>query len=448
MTKNAVLLTDWDPHCYSPAAYPVCIVDLALSALLHQDVFIRAIDLLVNQSIATRLWTNKSDLSLFEELLDADCLKLISTDPANYKDPRLQDLAVKSPITARAKDQLERSFAGVPWEPEEWVWDLCRHLDGIVKGHIRPAVKPPDKNEFAATLARILMERNEMKLAATDQFGDIDDAVATRFIEFCTKPGSWRAVLTDVTHASKREEFFRTEAYQCAHVLFPENVGIINLVQAVYMGLESQREGAAGRFGRKLWEPPFRFLSVEEEAEARERALHIHPVTVRKKIPIMLRTGLGKTLARTRKSDEFRTFQQGFGVIAEADLSRDPFSVSFAGVASRFAEEAAKLMVPYGTVERYTAIGTHLVCAVGWAAARTMGFSLGIHTGLDLDPVVEPVVSKCLARVTSEMAHVIRSALFANSLSASVVHAVDLRSIPTEAVPPSTTTPEAHSIGK
>ena len=427
---SSILLTHWDPAFYEPNADPMCIAELALNCLLYDRVLVRAIDLVMNTFVARRLHANKAHFELLRELIDHGCVTLLTTSPEDYRDEQLRETARRSPIRARALDQLRyRSNAGEPWQPEEWQWDFCDALDSAVgnsSNHsaIQLAQPFPQENDFAVKLAEILRDREKYDLAGMDQFADIDDHIADEFIRFCTEPDSFKRFLAGDPKASPRDAFFRHEAYQCARH-FPNPDGITNLAQSVYMGLECQREDTEGRFGRKLWEPPLRFPSQVQKVDALEEARHIQLATRRRSIPLALRPGLGKALALTRKSTEFRRLQEGFGAW-DALSALDGMDEHLSSVAEKFGEAAGKSMIPYGRAERCARISVKTL----YVGARFLGhsFLLSSTDGVNLDPVVDEFASNHLAKLAEKMVHIVRSGSFSRGVGEQVRRALTVRS--------------------
>jgi hypothetical protein len=426
---SSILLTHWDPGFYEPNADPICVAELALSALLYERVVIRAVDVIMNPFIARRLHTNEG-FSTFRELIDHDCVTILTTRPDDYSCENIQEAARRSPIRARAMDQfLNRSHGAEPWLPEEWQWDLCDALDAVVaKSSDHPSLcfahRPPEENVFAARFAEILRDRQKYDLAQMPQFADIEDRIAEEFILFCTEPGYFRRFLGNDPKASKREGFFRREAYQCAGK-FPNPTGIMNLAQSVYMGLECEREDVEGRFGRKLWEPPFRFSSAQQKAGAVEQGQRIQIAPRRRSIPLALQPGLGRALALTRESDEFRRLQEHFRAWNACSPS-DGTDQMLGAVIEKFKESAARVMVAYGPVERSVMILVKLL----YFAARCSGYSffVSLSKTINPDPIVDDLASNHLARLAGEMAHIVRSGVFARKVDHQIRRALTVRS--------------------
>lgn len=427
---SSILLTHWDPGFYEPNADPFCIADLALNALLYDRVVVRAVDLVMNRFVAKRLHTNPADFELFRELIDHGCVTILTTGPEDYSDWELQQIATRRPIRARALDQFRyRSHAGEPWRPEEWQWDFCDMLDRALGNDFKhPSVmqarRPPKENDFAAQLAEILRDRVRYGLAGMDQFSDIDDRIAEEFIRFCTEPDYFKRFLADDPNASPRNAFFRHEAYQCARH-FPNPHGMMNLAQSVYMGLECEREGTDGRFGRKLWEPPFRFNSTAEQEGALERGRCIELVPKRRSIPLALRPGLGKALALTRESKQFRQLQEDFRTW-DMSSALEFADAHLTAVAETFADSAGKAMIAPGPAEQWARISVVALCV----SARCFGYSFHLPPvgAVDLDPVAWWLFSNQAARLAGDMVHIVRSGAFSRGVGEQVRRALTVRS--------------------
>jgi hypothetical protein len=434
---SSILLTHWDVAFYAPNADPNPIAELALCALLYDRVVIRSIDVCMNRFIAHRLHTNEADFGLFRELIDHGCITILTTRPDDYADERIMETARNAPIRARAMDQfLNRSNAGEPWRPEKWQWDLCDKLDELVAhrsdhSSLRGALRPPEENVFAARFAEILRDRRRYDLGRMDQFSDIDDRIAEEFIRFCTEPLYFKRFLAGDPDASPRDAFFRHEAYQCARQ-FPNPHGITNLAQSVYMGLECQREEVQGRFGRKLWEPPFRFDSEEQKLGAIEQGRHIELAPRRRSIPLALKPGLGRALALTRQSTEFGQLQERFRAWETAS-PLEGVDHQLAALCEKFGESAAREMAPCGPLESWVSASVKMLYLVG----RCLGFSFFVSPSesINPDPVVDDLASNHLARIAGEATHIVRSGAFGQGVAQQVRKALTVRSTPVQFAP-------------
>lgn len=424
-TRSSVLLTHWDPGFYRPNQVPRSIAELAAYALTYDEVVIRSIDVILNSGIGKHLWADAADQSLFVELVSSGCVKIQTLHPEGYP-ADIRANPETQPFTARVEDQSKhRTFAGDPWKPEDWQWDLCRILDGAIsRESLRFPAAYPKTNDFATFLAHILENRNSYELWAMPQFKDIDDRIADAFIRFCKVPEAWKKALVDggITPTT-RNEFFRSEAYLCTR-LFPNQKGIMNLSQSVYMSLECRRDGREGRYGGGLWEPPYR-LARRDIAEAGECAkrLQVVPASARRVI-LPLGPGIGKAIAATRMTAEFRAFQKVLKHVADAPLSEREFTTALEGVGAAFASASAATMLAKRTrLEQWIADFLPLVYATG----QHCGWQLAMRPGSPSDPILDWAVGTVFAKLAEQAARIVRSGLFIRSAREAVINAITIR---------------------
>src|SRR5580700_1959643 len=263
---SAVLLTHWDPGFYPKRAVPSCVRELVIYALTFDRVVFRACDFFLNSTISRHLVANEDELALFEELLLNGCFTFLTTHPEKYQHELEADPSV-TPLAARMEEQEKyRTVEDRPYVPEEWQRRLWHRLDGVIgkapQNYLTFANDLPQENKFALQLAKILDRPGASdKFSRIKQFRGIDVPTIKAFVAFCTIPGRWKDFLyrKGVRHF-RREEFFRSEAYECAN-FFPNPSAITNLCQSVYMALECNRERLDGRWGDKLQEPPYSFAN-------------------------------------------------------------------------------------------------------------------------------------------------------------------------------------------
>jgi hypothetical protein len=329
---------------------------------MYDRVVVRALELIDNLSIAQRLHNSEEDFTLFTELVSNGCVEILTTHPRKYPD----DLTVdphSQPVTARVQDHAKhRTFAGRRWRPEKWQWKLAQRLDDVVshnKSTLTFARKYPKENLFAERLAEILERRESYSLSSIPEFSGIDPGTADLFIQFCRVPEAYKRFLRKKRiRKFDRDEFFRSELYRCANPdYFPEDVcrKIINLGQSVYMDLECDREGLVGRWGEALREPPHAFLS-DESVNAKESVVRLQPgPDPYEALKVPIGKGLGRALLETRRSKAFENFQYMIATLGKKDgvVAESAFNIARDNLASGFADNAARHMIPRNRIESW-----------------------------------------------------------------------------------------------
>jgi hypothetical protein len=138
-----------------------------------------------------------------------------------------------------------------------------------------------------------------------------------------------------------------------------------------------------------------------------------------------MQPGLGKALALTRESTQFRQIQENFRA-HDAAVALESADSQLTAIAEMFGESAGKVMVPYGHAERWAMISVKVL----YLAARFLGYSFFVSPTdvINPDPVVDDLASNHAARLAGEMVHIVRSGAFSRAVGEQVRRALTVRS--------------------
>ncbi len=390
--RRQIVLTHWNAGVFHRSALPNLLPELAIYALLYDEVLIREEDLLTNRQ-AIHFLRDPEQFRIFEEFLTLGLVKLLRMPIDEYPQGRRFD-PVRLPVSARAEEhELRRSYKGGPWKPTEPERHFFARLDGLVAQHPNASrfhVPFPPGNPFAAELAELLEHRNLYRLSAYPVFRYIDPKTADAFVEFCRVPEAWQRFLRNSGIESVIDGpdggFYRTAAYQCFHLL-PTPRSMQRLVESVYAAAYCDRERSDGRYGgSQLIELPDRYSSDEERAEAAETIVKVELVPTAATASIPMVPGIAAAIARTRESVAFDSLQQTLDLVGAggSDTSlpgETTFREAWYAVCAEYSQHSAPILA--GNSVRDKQIPRYGVFA--WVLARVLGFVILPHGPLQTD---------------------------------------------------------------
>ncbi len=412
--QSSILLTYWDPDIYVPQVATPFLQELFLYSLLFGEVVIRDVDLFLNPFIGRQLASSESDFRLLVELIQNNCVQILTLPPALYRgvesDPTIE------PFSARSeRHQKSCSFKGEQWRPEEWQKVLCLKLDAAVNGtRLRSMAPFPSRNDFAPRLAWALDLDPTSKFP---WFTDITGEAKHTFKRLCVDDQAWESFLRADNRESivgEGQGFYRTAAYQCAKKCGESQRALRNLIQSVYAWCECDREGTEGRYGGRLpWEIPYSYLSRAEERDHTDKYMNLQLVPKRYEREFPIAPGIGEVLATTRMSPAFKYFQQTWAGIGRPQVTESTFWNAYHQLIEVFAENAARKFVPSSSHVTWQVIGITLI--------------LGGHV-LGLSVLPSSVTGEGVALLGPELSKFVRSIAFVEKAKRELRDAVEIRS--------------------
>jgi hypothetical protein len=391
MEKRRIILTHWNAGVFSASALPNLLPELAVYALLYDQVLIREEDFFTNRLI-TSLLSETENFQFFEELLVSGLVRILRLPVSDYPAGRRFD-PVRLPISARVEEhQLRRTYKGGPWKPTRKEWSLFEKLDRILYEN-RSAWEFhrgfPSGNAFAAELAEVLEHRESYGLSSHPLFRKIDSKTADAFISFCHEPGAWQRFLRDqgVTSLILGPDggFFRSAAYQCSKLL-PSPRRVQRLIESAYAATYCNREHAEGRYGGELVELPYRFSTADERKNAGEMLIRVEAAPTGATAKIAVMPGLAGVLVRTRESPEYAELRRvltRLGTEEAAPLEAE-FKSAWLNVCDVYADNWA-----YMVSRSRARSGSSLTYAVWtYLLARVLGFIMIPHGPFGLEGAV------------------------------------------------------------
>jgi hypothetical protein len=388
-----IILTHWNAGVFHAASLPQLLPELAIYALLYDEVLIREEDLLTNRFI-THLLSDENNFAVFSELLRSGLVKLLRLPLAFYPQGRRYD-PVRLPITARAEEhQLRRTYKGNPWKPTKNEWRFFSRLDEIVTkfpSASRYHTGFEEGNPFAAQLAEILENRNSYRLLSHRAYRYLDPKTADQFLTFCRDPEAWQRFLHEhgVTNPIVGPDagFYRSAAYQCSEFL-PTRRAIRRLTESVYAAVYCERESSDGRYGgSELVELPYRYHSDSERTTAAEEAVRIEVVPTEGAVNVAIQPGIVEVLVRTRASPEFESVRrtiEALGTNPESPLlSETRFREAWRCLSGAYAENSAMWLGPVSADHH---VVRYLVYA--YVLARVLGILVLPKAGTNLDTTI------------------------------------------------------------
>lgn len=396
--SRRIVLTHWNAGVFQPSSLYRLLPELAIYALLYDEVLIREEDLLTNRHI-TRLLSDSANFRVFEELLTAGLVKLLRLPIEAYPPGRRFD-PERLPISARAEEhQLRRSYKGHPWRPTESEWRLFGQLDRTLVQHpcgARFHGSFPPGNPFAAELAELLENRNRYHLGLHPVFRYIHPRTAEAFIQFCREPETWLRFVRDSGAKSiivgPDGGFYRSAAYQCLEHL-PSPRSMRRLVESVYAATYCDREASDGRYsGSELIELPYRYDFETEREAAAETITRVEVVPTNAVAAIAIGPGIATVLSRTRESPAFEELQrilENLGLPTEAYLpTESAFCQAWHNLCMTYTQNFTSLLLPHSRLDKK--IPRYSIFA--YILSRVLGFIILPHEIARLEVLTDAAV--------------------------------------------------------
>jgi hypothetical protein len=427
-----LLLTHWEPEIYLPREIPVLLPELIINALLYGEVLIKDGDLVLNEHIA-RYLHQEGNFSVFRELIEGGGIKISTLPQKNYPQKMTADPKI-TPITARAEEISSRkTFKERVWKPTGMQRSFYAKLDGFLQNNPsspRPSQGfPAGFNPFADLLAKILVERTNLRLDAIPQFKGIDDELADHFIKFCRGEMDWIQFLRDrgtpPEKIGEEGKFYRSPAYQCLEH-FPDRRGMKNLIQSVFAACYCDSVDADGRFGGRLVEIPYKYASDGDAAEAVNEAKSIQIIKSSAAINFPLLPGIGEVLATTRKSTACQELQDYFLSMQIGPMGERDFWSLWEQTSEIFAENVARKFVKLSRIEK----GLWKVSPLLYVAGRVFGsqFFPSIWNGTEWKPIlIHSGSAWSLSNIGPKLSKLFRSALRIRKVREDLVRGVKVR---------------------
>ena len=106
MERQRIVLTHWNAGVFRSSSLPGLLPELAIYALLYDEVLIREEDLLTNRAVM-RLLSDENTFAVFSELLISGLVKLLRL-PLDFYPPGRKFDPVRFPISSRAEEHRMR----------------------------------------------------------------------------------------------------------------------------------------------------------------------------------------------------------------------------------------------------------------------------------------------------------------------------------------------------
>jgi hypothetical protein len=282
MMPESVVLTDWAADLEHLGKGPEAVLyELMLLSLLYDSILIQ--DEVFALSDKVSWWFSSSGYAeLLPECFDLGAMVVLTHPLLVYPTDDLRELALDSPILARAK-YVEKygtraEYRFVPTERQKAFYHL---VDSYLQ--VRPAAHRPvgslqklDIMSCFATVLRDVLSMRQYTKWRDSAFPGITDAMAEDFVGYIDEPDKLAAKLKDsgrdyvvLTEPEGRPVFNRSLGYQAAS-LYPRNQAraMQRLIQTTFAAPFTWRENAAGRYSKSLrellWMPTDSLAEVGE----------------------------------------------------------------------------------------------------------------------------------------------------------------------------------------
>jgi hypothetical protein len=268
LSPNAVSLNDFAANAdgvLSVRQWPSFVWELMLYSLLRDEVLIQDEALVLSDKFA-RIFSNRSRFHVLEELFDMGTLIVLKQPVASYPEADLQELALSSPLVARAAYLERHSTKGanrfIPSPEQRYIHST---LDGIISraplAHREAGERSgQDMHElFSAALANVLGDpRTRPWLLA--EFHGTTHRVLDDFATYVAEPQVALKRIVDngrVPQIGVDAKFTRSIGYQVA-ASYPrrQERGMQHLIQSAFAFAFNEREDAIGRYSSALRELP------------------------------------------------------------------------------------------------------------------------------------------------------------------------------------------------